>query len=150
MKITGENGFYKFYPDDAGDLEVWESLNTKLTPYGDCYTFPELAEVEDYSFIGWPIGLNLATTNYAGTPDEVLRENNLTYSLSLKSIVNKNLIIGFLTLYDGITTNSAELPQLYSINGFERLKAFSCYWDKGFNIYKFERLDYESILSFIV
>ena len=91
MRLVCERGFYKFYPEYAGEVKLFQrKFGYSLYPCRDFYTFKALAEFPDYSFIGHPIGnsLQIGIVNYAGRPEDVLSENKLTHAPALGRIVN--------------------------------------------------------------
>lgn len=148
MRVDCLNGFYRFYPDNVGDLRVWAKWYDALEKRDNYYTFPALAKAPDHSFKGRIIDDVTYTANYAGEPWEVLKANNLTYDIATGAVVNKYLITDFINLDDGLIINTPFLPQAYSISGFvNRVSGFSGYWDSVFNIFKLERLQYENILG---
>lgn len=148
MRVDCLNGYYRFYPENVGDLRVWAQWYTPLVRRDNYYTFEPLAEFKDYAFQGRLANGVLLTKNYAGEPWEVMKANNLTYNIASNKITNKNLITDFLEVDDGLIINSPILPQAYSIVGFvNRLESFTGYWDSRFNVFKLERLEYAGILG---
>lgn len=147
MKVNCTNGFYRFYPENVGELRVWAEWNTPLAKRDNYYTFPLLAAFPDYSFKGRQIGLYAFTKNYAGAPWEVLRANNLTYDVAANDIRPAAMVTDFLSVDNGLIINTPILPQAYSVSGTLRVTGFSGYWDSDFNVFKLEEVQYESFSS---
>lgn len=154
MIVNCINSFYKFIPENVGEVHIWEDYNEmSLTPVDDYFTFQELAEMPDYSFINGIFGGNLLLggnvlkVNYAGEKSEVLRKNDLIFDYKEKEFINKNLIFETFDYDEDLYPNTPILPQAGSIRGLQRLTSFWGTWDYKFNIYKFMRLEYEGLFS---
>lgn len=148
MIVNCVNGFYKFIPENVGEIHIWEDYNeTSLAPVDDFFTFPELAAMPNYSFIGGLYKGNNLIANYAGEKSEFLKRNNLVFDYANKIFVNKNLIFDIFDYDDDIFPNTPILPQAGSIRELNRLMSFWGTWDYKFNIYKFMRFEYESTIS---
>lgn len=148
MIVNCINGFYKFIPESSGEIHIWENYNEmSLTPVDDFFTFPELAEMPNYSFIGGSFQGIALTENYAGEKSEVLRRNNIVFDYSNKMFMRKELVFDQFNYDAALYPNTPILPQAGSINGLKRLMGFHGFWNYKFNIYKFLRFEYESILG---
>lgn len=147
MKIICENGFYKFYPQDAGDLLIWNGTKETLKPCRGFYTFEKLVDFPNFSLAGqfdFKNGL-LWLKNYAGRPEDVMRENSLTYSIAAQMVLPTIAIISFANFDTGTVTVSSTLPQAYSYDGIRRIESFVCWWDKKFDIFKMGAIEYANI-----
>ena len=119
MRLLCEKGFYKFYPDYAGEVMLFqEKFGYSLYPCRDFFTFKELADFPDYSFIGHKIKgtLQIGVVNYSGRPEDVLYENKLTYSPALMGLINIGVAnISWIDYVenDAVMTTS-EIPQAFS------------------------------------
>ncbi len=148
MKVDCINGFYKFTPDNVGEMRIWQDYNgIELANCGDFMTFEHLAKMPNYSFINGTIDNNQLIVNYAGEKSEVLKRNNLVYDWEKDIIVPKNSITASLNVDRDIFINAAKLPQAGAINGLVRMVGFSGFWNMSYNMYKIERFEYESISS---
>lgn len=119
MRLVCEKGFYKFFPEYAGEVKLFqEKFGYSLYPCRDFFTFKALADFPDYSLTGHKIGgtLQIGVKNYSGRPEDVLHENGLTYSpalMSLISIAVANISFIDYSENDAVMTTS-EIPQAYS------------------------------------
>lgn len=148
MIVNCINSFYKFIPENVGEIHIWEDYNeTSLVPVDDYFTFPELAEMPDYSFIGGIYKGNTLLVNYSGEKSDFLKKNNLVFDYTNKEFINKSLIFETFNYDDDIYPNTPILPQAGSIRELQRLISFWGMWDYKFNIYKFMRFEYESIFG---
>lgn len=95
MKLICENGFYKFFPSFVGEIKLWENKNgIRLFKMRDFWTFESLANFPNYSFMGqFVFGIIPALVNYAGSPEEVLAKNKLTYNVKLGTITPRALVV---------------------------------------------------------
>lgn len=130
-----------------GEVLIWQQYYNNLVCAGDYWTFSELAELQNYSFKGRLIDFAPTIVNYAGTPWEMMKQNNIAFNYLAKKFVNKLMIVSALKYDDGLVKNSPILPQAYSIDGLNRMHSFTGFWDKNFNVFKIERFFYESILG---
>lgn len=146
MRVTCQNGFYKFYPDYIGELKLYTSKQGfNLVAEGDYYTFPSLKALPDYSFIGWPIGNALGKVNFAGSKWDVMEKNGLVYSPKL-GVVDKILNVGTQEVINGSAiTYTLTLPLAGRFIGLQRIKGFTGFWFMDYNRYQIERFEYESI-----
>lgn len=148
MIVDCIHGFYKFVPENLGDIAIWQDYNEKeLVSAGEYYTFKSLAEMPNYSFIGGTYAGNPLIVNYSGEQSEVLRQNNLIYDYDKDTFMSKYLMFAQLNYDDDLYPNTPILPQAGTIRGLQRMVGFSGFWDYKFNIYKILRFDYESVLG---
>ena len=148
MKVDCENGFYKFFTDNVGELRIWEDYNgIKLTRCGDFFTFEALAAMPNYSFTGAKLGEESLIVNYAGDKAQVLKLNNLVYDYTTNKIVNKLKVLTGVYVDNDLFINTPILPQAGGKNGFKTLTGFSGFWNANYNMYKIESLKYENISS---
>lgn len=148
MKIKCENGFYKFFPQNAMELKAFESrYNFKLKYCRGFWTFPSLADFPDYSFAGHILtGIIPAIINFSGTPEEVFKKNNLTYNLKLEIIMPKASILTYLDYDLGNYNSSKELPQAFGFDkDGDKITGFEAFVDVGLGLFKIERFFYEGI-----
>lgn len=101
MKVLCRHGHFAFYPRDAGEIfrfcDYFDLEQFKRV--GDYFTFPALAEVENYSLLGKKI-LNLpAIKTCAGHPWEVMAMNGYVYHIASESILPKSTIAGRAALF---------------------------------------------------
>lgn len=89
MKVNCEFGYFRFYPRSAEELQrLMKMYSIELVRKENYFTFPALAELPDYTVIGRPFGLGLATKTFESkNPGVLLRENQYVYSLPAKNIV---------------------------------------------------------------
>lgn len=143
MRIICKNGYYKFFPTDIGGLKFFSEIYGSLKPEKDYFTFDALQELDNYIFAGWPIGLSIATTNYAGEKSELLKANGLTYNYTTGQIVPIVSIIGEMRIDNGAYMASPELPQAHKFVAFNRVTGFSSFYDWKLKFFKIERLFYD-------
>lgn len=94
MRILCRHGHFAFYPEDAHDIAQFTGLfSESLVRVGDFYTFAFLKDAPDFSIQGKTLLGLPATKTFAGHPWEVMRENNLVYSVALKAAVMKTAIM---------------------------------------------------------
>lgn len=88
MKIVCQKGFYKFYPDKIADIRrFYEKFEILLMPKNDFFTFQALANLPNFSIKGQIYtGVLPALITTAGTPEEVMADNNYTYNQSIKGL----------------------------------------------------------------
>ena len=127
MKIICEHGYYKFFPEIANEIAIFENVfNRKLVAVGDYYTFAKLAELQNYSIEGQDYGGIPAKVNYAGRIEDVFYQNQLKYNIEDDTIESndKLAIVGERTdNYSWVVTG---IPQAYGqlsdktvISGFQ-------------------------------
>lgn len=147
MKLICENGFYKFFPDFVGEIKLWENKNgIRLYKMRDFWTFQSLAEFPNYSFAGQFVhGIIPALVNYAGSPEEVLKKNELTYNLKLGTITPRALFfLQRLQYAKGAYLTFPNIPQAYALDqDLQRVSGFEAFVDVRLNTYKIERLIHE-------
>ena len=82
MKVICERGYYKFFPEIADEIAVFENVTGReLVAVGNYYTFAKLAELSDYSIEGQEYGGIIAKKNFAGRVEDVFYENGLKYNI---------------------------------------------------------------------
>ena len=146
MKIKCENGFYKFFPQNAMELKAFESrYNYKLKYWRGFWTFPSLVNFPDHSFVGHNLtGIIPAIINFSGRPEEVFKKNNLTYNLKLEIITPKAAILTYLDYDLGNYMSSKELPQAFGFDkDGDKISGFEAFLDVGLGLFKIERFFYE-------
>lgn len=147
MKLICENGFYKFFPDFVGEVKLWEKKNgIRLYKVRDFWTFQSLAEFPNYSFAGqFVFGIIPALVNYAGSPEEVLAKNQLTYNVKLGTITPRaSAFLQRLNYANGAYLTFPNIPQAYALDkDLQRVSGFEAFVDVRLNTYKIERLIHE-------
>lgn len=145
MRIFCKNGYYKFYPQNIGDLKLFiDRTGFNLKPENDYYTFDTLQKLDNYIFAGWHLGLSLAVKNYAGDKSELMRINGVTYNYTIDKIVPIVTILGKMRIDEGAFMSCPFLPQAHKFIGLlNRVTGFSGFYDWGLNVYKIERLFYD-------
>lgn len=103
MKVNCEFGYFRFYPRSAEELvRIQKLYEIKLVRKENYFTFPALAELPDYTVIGRPFGLGLATkTLETKNPGKLLRENKYVYSLPAEDVVPILSIVTTLPIING-------------------------------------------------
>lgn len=88
MRVLCRSGHLAFYPRTSTEISRFCSyFKQELVRVEDYYTFPNLADAEDYSLVGKPY-LNLpAIKTFEGNPWDVLSENKFVYNLATGLIV---------------------------------------------------------------
>lgn len=145
MRIFCKNGYYKFYPQNIGDLKFFtEVTGFNLKPEKDYYTFDTLANLDNYIFAGWPLGLSVAIKNYAGDKAELFKNNKVTYNYTLDQIVPILTVVGSMRIDEGAFMATPELPQAHKFKGLSnRVTGFNGFYDWQLKVYKIERLFYD-------
>lgn len=149
MRIICQKGFYKFFPQEIGDIKRFEAkTGTALIECEDYFTFPVLAALPNFSILGQIYsGVILGLKTYAGKREEVLAQNGLTYHVKLKRLILASTFAGFTKMkYDYsnfIIMN--ELPQAYFYDDRGLITGFSGILDLNFMRYKIERFFYAEI-----
>jgi len=99
MRVICRHGHFSFYPQYPDELARFAVLiGRTLVRKDDYYTFEELAELEKYSINGTLNGSMVSTVTYEGQPWEVMKENNMVYSLEFGFIVSKTAILSMVKL----------------------------------------------------
>lgn len=147
MKLICDNGFYKFFPNFVGEIKLWENKNgIRLFKVRDFWTFESLAGFPNYSFKGQLVYNALpAVVNYAGSPEEVLSKNKLTYNVKLGTITPRaSVVLQRLTYGEGAYLTFPTVPQAYALDkDLQQVSGFEAFIDVRLNTYKVERLFYE-------
>lgn len=115
MRVICHKSFYKFYPETANDLLLFEDKFGKLKAKEDYYTYPALADLPDYSIKNQPYGGVISKINYADTAEQVFIQNDLKYDLESDTI-KQNRVAGLVgerpTNYIWIVVG---IPQAFSL-----------------------------------
>ena len=127
MKVICEHGYYKFFPEYANEVAIFENITGReLVAVGNYYTFAKLAILPDYSIEGQDYGGIIAKKNYAGRVEDVFFENELKYNVQDDTIeLNDNLTIvgekvdNYAWIVTGIPQAYAQLNDKTVITGFQ-------------------------------
>lgn len=99
MRVLCRHGHFSFYPKTEIEVSKFSFLTSEtLVRVGDYYTFSFLKDAPNYSLIGKDLLGIPAKTTFEGLPWHVMRENDLVYSLLLKKVLLKTLILDFVFL----------------------------------------------------
>jgi len=150
MRIICETGFYKFYPNSIAEVKRFGTkYGIELVECEEYFTFPILAALPKFSFIGHPYsGVILGLANHAGKREEVLHANGLAYSVSLNRLILSSTLVFKKINYDYsnyIVMNT--LPQAYNYDDNGLITGFSGFVDIDVMKYKIERFFYQSLLD---
>jgi hypothetical protein len=85
MRLKIENGYYKFYPVSAHELDLLAARGIEVVMHKDFFTFKLLKRLPMYSIEGIKYGGLKAKTTYSGTVEQVLFENKFVYDLGSKA-----------------------------------------------------------------
>lgn len=146
MRIFCENGFYKFFPETALDLPIFERKNkVSLVPFDGAYSFSSMTVYPRFSILGQLYGSLPALATYAGRYADIFKENGFVYSLALGQVVPKALVALQTVAYtDGAAFLSAsQMPQAGALNkkGYP-ISGFSARCEVEFNLFKIDRFFY--------
>ena len=142
MRITCQHGYYKFYPQTIGEVEIWRrDRGIDLVKCRDYMTFKECAEFPDYSFTGWILGNSIAKVNYAGEPWEVMEKNGLAWT-PLLGVTEKILNTNLLTAVKGACIYTADLPLCGHLVDLRPITGFVGFWFMDYNRFQIERFEY--------
>ena len=146
MRIFCENGFYKFFPETALDLPIFERKNkVSLVPFDGAYSFSSMTVYPRFSILGQLYGSLPALATYAGRYADIFKANGFVYSLALNQVVPKAIIALQTVAYtDGAAFLSAsQMPQAGALNkkGYP-ISGFSARCDVEFNWFKIDRFFY--------
>ena len=149
MRIICETGFYKFFPEKIAQIKRFQTkFGIELVPCEDYFTFPILAALPKFSFIGHPYsGLIVGLANHAGKREEVLAANGLTYSVNLNRLVLASTLV--FKKIDYSYSNfifSNTLPQVYNYDDNGLITGFNGFVNVDFMKFNIERFIYQSIL----
>lgn len=149
MRIICENGFYKFFPEKIAEVKRFQTkFGIELVPCEDYFTFPVLAALPKFSFIGHPYsGVILGLANYAGKREEVMAANGLTYHILLRKLILKSTFAGFKKL-EYVISNYIflnTLPQVYYYDDYGLITGFNGFVDVDFMKFKIERFFYAEL-----
>lgn len=146
MWIFCENGFYKFFPETALDLPIFERKNkVSLIEFDGAYSFSAMKVYPRFSILGQLYGSLPALATYAGRYADLFKANGFVYSLALGQVVPKALVALQTVAYtDGSAFMSAgELPQAGALDkkGYP-ISGFSARCEVEFNWFKIDRFFY--------
>lgn len=146
MRIFCENGFYKFFPETALDIPIFERKNkVSLVPFDGAYSFSSMTVYPRFSILGQLYGSLPAMATYAGRYADIFKANGFVYSLALNQVVPKAIIALQTVAYtDGAAFLSAsQMPQAGALNkkGYP-ISGFSARCDVEFNWFKIDRFFY--------
>lgn len=151
MKIICQNGFYKFFPQEIGDIVRFNAkYSVDLVECDDYFTFKALADLPNYSFVGHPYSLLIGTTNYAGKREEVMAENGYTFFLKTQTLVPKNSFFQYIDYNYSNYIVSEFLPQAFAFDKNKiRISGFVAFLDLDFFKYKIEKFFYPDLLNLL-
>lgn len=93
MRILCRHGHFAFYPQNDSGLSRFSTyFNLALEQVEDYFTFPLFSNPPAYSLAPTPWLGGLTTAAFSGKPWEIMRENQLVYSLSLKALVHLSAV----------------------------------------------------------
>lgn len=146
MRIFCENGFYKFFPETALDLPIFERKNkVSLVPFDGAYSFSSMTVYPRFSILGQLYGSLPALATYAGRYADIFKANGFVYSLALNQVVPKAIIALQTVAYtDGAAFLSAsQMPQAGALNkkGYP-ISGFSARCEVEYNWFKIDRFFY--------
>lgn len=145
MKLKCLHGFFLFEETQIGQLSDFVSLTGfSLAPFGRYYTFDDLADLEDYSIIGKPIGTFTALKTFAGKHWEVFEANEVVYDFSkglilpIQSITTKAIVeqAGNRYISPGLI-----LPGSYTVTG-QRVKSYSAFFSRDTERWLYSEVEY--------
>tara|TARA_R110000851_G_scaffold184676_2_gene334034 strand:- start:891 stop:1334 length:444 start_codon:yes stop_codon:yes gene_type:complete len=147
MRIICRKGFYKFYPQEVGEIRRFQTkYGVVLVESEDYFTFPVLAGLPNYSFVSHPYsGLFLGLVNYAGKKEDVLAQNGYTYYQPTQSLVLKGSFVKKMDYSFSNFIFMSTLPQAYCYDENGVISGFNGFCDVDFMRFKIERFFYESI-----
>lgn len=126
MKVICERGYYKFFPETANDVAVFENMTGRaLVAVGNYYTFAKLAELPNFSIEGQMYGGIVSKKNYAGRVEDVFYQNKLKYNIADDTIESndKLAVIGervdnYIWVVSGIPQAYGQLSDKTVVSGF--------------------------------
>lgn len=143
MRIRCLHGYFIFEEREPGEVSQFLSLyGLDLVPIPEGFTFSPLAEAPEHAIAG---GLYLGapvTKTFEGKPWEIMRENELVYSINLGAVVPIASIVstvtisqaGYYFLAEGLIQPGALTPD------GDRVKDFS-----GFYLFEQARFKYSEV-----
>ena len=148
MRIVCDYGFYKFFPQKIGEVEVWNATHKKVVDKSDFFTFEFLADFPDHVWEGRTVSGVQITKNFAGNWGDVFKSQKIVYNL------NKNLIEPIETITDivqidddGLIVTSAVLYQAGAHTDKGQIIGFSSFWDMNFDYFRVEQVKYASVFG---
>jgi hypothetical protein len=147
MKIICKKGFYKFFPQNIGEVARFQKkYGVVLYECDDYFTFKVLSELPNYSFIGHRYsGLTVGLVNYAGKIEEVMEKNNYIYAQNLQTLILKNTFVKRMNYNINNYIFMSELPQAYCYDTNGIISGFEGFVDVDYMKFKIERFFYENI-----
>ena len=147
MKIICKKGFYKFFPQNIGEvMRFQKKYGVALYECDDYFTFKVLSELPNYSFIGHRYsGLTVGLVNYAGKIEEVMEKNNYIYDQGLQGLILKNTFVKRMNYNINNYIFMSELPQAYCYDTNGIISGFEGFVDVDYMKFKIERFFYENI-----
>jgi hypothetical protein len=152
MRLKIENGYYKFYPVAAHELDLLLAQGFEVVTCKDFFTFELLKKLPMYSIEGLNYGGLKAKTTYSGTVEQVLFENKFVYDLRSTAPGSGNAgslkdVSSITTSIDYIVSDKVYFEKIPQIGGFmkgrRRLRGFSGYWKlMGSGVILAESLEY--------
>ena len=143
MRVLCRSGHYSFYPRNERDISRFCSFyKIELVLDNDHYTFEALKDLETYSIRGNLYSNALATKTVEGQPWEVMKANDLVYSIFLDNLVPKFTITIVAEIKQGnfYYISTSGLLQSGSLNKFgKRLMSFDA--EYYFDIHKLRIMD---------
>lgn len=132
MRVLVRHGHFAFFPDGASDVARFNAIQgVELERDGSFYTFPDLVGLADYSIAGNAYGSGVATKTFEGKPWEIMRENDLVYSIALEQLVPKSSIV---------TLASIKLVTFYFVSGTTLVQPGSILPESNDKIMSFDAL----------
>lgn len=144
MRVICEKGFYKFYPQQISEVVRFQKKSGyELVPCRDFFTFPLLAELPNFSFIGHEFGGLVGLANYAGRPEDVMAENGYCFYLATQTLILRAAVIDRVQYSYGPYIVANQLPQAYSFESKTKITGFSGLADLDYMRFKIERFFYD-------
>jgi hypothetical protein len=148
VRIVCEKGFYKFYPQEIGQVQRFQSkFGADLVQCEDFFTFTQLAALPKFSILGQVYsGLLPGLTTYAGRREDVMAANGYSYYPPAKRILLKSTFAGFRKMDFKISNFIImdHLPEAYHTNGAGLINGFHGFVDVNYMRFKIERFFYEN------
>jgi hypothetical protein len=89
MKILCLHGYFKFFPESAGQLARFQDLfEAELARNGDHFTFADLVDAPSHSIAGGTFLDADTSETFEGDPWEVMRANRLVYDFRSGEVVS--------------------------------------------------------------
>ncbi len=139
MRVVCRHGHFAFYPDNASEIGRFANyFEANLEREEDYFTFEALAGLRKYSILGQPYPLLPATKTFEGNVWDVMRENNLVYSLTLGTLVPKLSILSLVDIplvgYFSLVQGSLLQPGSRILTGQQILSYSGEFVDEGMSL----------------